>query len=39
MDPENPLDPKAIVYPMMLPSDDPSKTPEQLYCYWDSKIN
>ncbi len=37
MDPENPLDPKAIVYPMMLPSDDPSKTPEQLYCYWDSK--
>ena len=37
LNPDNPLEPLAIIYPIMLPSDDASQAPEELYCYWDSK--
>ena len=35
MNPERPLDPEAIIYPMMLPSDDSTQAPDTQYCYWD----
>ena len=37
LNPDNPLEPVGIIYPMMMPSDDASKAPDQLYCYWDDK--
>ena len=33
VNPDNPLDPYAIVYPMMMPSDDSTIAPDPLYCY------
>tara|TARA_R100000781_G_scaffold92275_2_gene57178 strand:+ start:526 stop:1902 length:1377 start_codon:yes stop_codon:yes gene_type:complete len=35
LNPENPLEPSAIIYPMLLPVDDSSTAPDPLYCYWD----
>jgi hypothetical protein len=37
-DPENPLEAIAIIYPMLLPVDDASKAPEEMYCYWDDEV-
>jgi hypothetical protein len=37
LNPENPLEPLGIIYPMMLPSDDASQSAKELYCYWDDK--
>ena len=37
-DPENPLKAIAIIYPMLLPVDDASKAPQEMYCYWDDKV-
>ena len=36
--PDNPLEPLAIIYPMLLPVDDVSKAPLEMYCYWDSEV-
>ena len=33
--PDNPLNPIALIYPMMLPSDDSTVAPDPLYCYWN----
>jgi len=35
VNPENPLEPMAITYPMMMPSDDSTIAPDPLYVYWD----
>ena len=37
LNPDNPLDPMGIIYPMMMPSDDSTVSPDPLYCYWDSQ--
>jgi len=37
LNPDNPLDPMGIIYPMMMPSDDSTIAPDPLYCYWDSQ--
>ena len=37
LDPDNPLEPKALIYPMMMPSDDSTTAPDPLYCYWDNE--
>ena len=37
-DPENPLVPIAIIYPMLLPVDDASKSPQEMYCYYDDEV-
>ena len=38
LNPENPLEPFALIYPMMLPSDDASLAPDPMYCYWDHEF-
>ena len=38
MNPDNPLEPVAIIYPMMLPVDDSTTAPDPLYCYWDHEF-
>ena len=35
LNPDNPLEPAALIYPMMLPVDDYTVAPDPLYCYWD----
>ena len=35
LNPDNPLEPQALIYPMMLPTDDSTVAPDPLYCYWD----
>ena len=35
LNPENPLEPMALIYPMMMPSDDSTVAPDPLYVYWD----
>ena len=35
LNPDNPLEPTALIYPMMMPSDDSTVAPDPLYCYWD----
>ena len=35
LNPDNPLEPMGLIYPMMLPSDDAGATPDPMYCYWD----
>ena len=37
-DPENPLQPIALIYPMLLPVDDASQAPKEMYCYWDDEV-
>ena len=37
LNPDNPLEPVGIIYPMMMPSDDSTIAPDPLYCYWDSQ--
>ena len=37
LNPDNPLEPLSLIYPMMLPSDDAGQAPEELFCYWDHK--
>ena len=37
LNPDNPLEPLGLIYPMMLPSDDAGLIPDPLYCYWDDK--
>ena len=36
--PDNPLEALAIIYPMLLPIDDASQAPKEMYCYWDDKV-
>ena len=38
LNPNNPLEPIGLIYPMMMPSDDSTVAPDPLYCYWDSKF-
>jgi hypothetical protein len=38
LNPNNPLEPLGIIYPMMMPSDDSTVAPDPLYCLWDSKF-
>ena len=35
LNPDNPLEPVALIYPMLLPVDDYTTAPDPLYCYWD----
>ena len=37
LNPNNPLEPVGLIYPMMMPSDDSTISPDPLYCYWDSQ--
>jgi len=37
LNPDNPLEPVGIIYPMMMPSDDSTIAPDPLYVYWDHK--
>ncbi len=37
LNPDNPLEPEAIIYPMMIAGDDSTIAPEPMYCYWDSQ--
>ena len=37
LNPDNPLEPQALIYPMMMPSDDSTVAPDPLYCFWDHK--
>ena len=36
--PNNPLEALAIIYPMLLPVDDASQAPKEMFCYWDSNV-
>ena len=36
--PDNPLEPIAIIYPMLLAVDDASKANTEMYCYWDDQV-
>ncbi len=36
--PNNPLEAISISYPMLLPYDDATQSPDQMYCYWDSEV-
>ena len=38
LNPDNPLEPQALIYPMMMPSDDSTVAPDPLYCYWDREF-
>lgn len=35
LNPDNPLDPISIIYPMLMPSDDSTVAPDPLYCLWN----
>ena len=37
-DPENPLVPVALIYPMLLPVDDATAAPKEMFCYWDDEV-
>jgi len=37
LNPNNPLEPIGLIYPMMMPSDDSTVAPDPLYCYWNSQ--
>ena len=37
LNPENPLEPISITYPMLMPSDDSSTAPDPLYCSWTNE--
>jgi len=36
--PDNPLEALSLSYPMLMPYDDASKAPNQMYCYWDATV-
>ena len=38
LNPDSPLEPIGLIYPMMLPVDDASLAPDPLYCYWDHEF-
>ena len=38
LNPENPLEPVAIIYPMLLPVDDSTTAPDPLYCLWNHEF-
>ena len=37
-DPDNPLEALAIIYPMLLPVEDASQAPKEMFCYWDNQV-
>jgi hypothetical protein len=38
LNPDNPLEPVSLIYPIMLPTDDSTIAPDPLYCYWDHEF-
>ena len=38
LNPDNPVEPIAIIYPMLLPVDDYSVAPDPLYCLWNHEF-
>ena len=38
LNPDNPLEPIALIYPMMLPTNDSTVAPDPLYCLWNHEF-